>query len=325
VKVRLGLLREYLYEAVAMSALDSPSAPGDPDAGVPGHRPSELPGSAALDDENGNPPKPGEMDEEAWVPGRWFPNGLEAEPYDHERLGDPTGQPSGAEGDLDETDDRMIGDGKGNGIPDPDDSDDDLKMSPHLKGDEEKTSLGSPPEEKPEKGFYGESVMPLWLRYEIREFFKQEKHLLLEYPPGAGMVDPTTEPKGFYTDFDMSRDHHDGEDIDGFWYASPARPMGTNGDFRREEDPQAQLKMHPRDNDPTTVHPSVMGMDGVASRRAPEIPELSGGSDTSKMLGANAKPGGGDVDSEGEPEEGEEGEDGEAAADAAQGEGEEQG
>lgn len=315
-RVRLGLLREFLFEAV-LSTHGGRAAPTDPDAQTPGHLPNELPGSAALDDERGNPPQPGEVDEEAIVPGRWAPNGLESEPWDHERLGDPIGQPSGAEiGDMDETDDRMIGDGKGNGIPDPSDDLEDIKMSPHLKGDDEKTSLGSPPEEDPEKGFYGEGA---WLGHEIHDYM-QQRQLLLEYPPGAGMVDPVEEPKGFYTDFDMSRDHHDGEDIQGMWYASPARPMGTDGDFRREEDPQAQLKMHVPDTDPTTIHPAAMGMDGTASRRAPEIGALTGGGDTSQMLGANAKPGVEDVDSDDESEEGEGGD-----AQGEQGQAEEQG
>jgi|SRR5581483_3110867 len=283
-----------------MSRGTTPSAPSDPDAAVPGHLESELPKSASLE---------GDMDEQAVVPGRWAPNGYEPEPYDHERLGDPMGLPSGAEGDLDETDDRMLGDGKGNGIPDPETGDDDLKMSPHLKGDEEKTSLGDPPEEKP-TSLFGETA---WLVSEAHEYM-QQRQLLAEYPAGAGMVDPVEPPKGFYSDYDAERDHGSPEQIQGMWYATPGRPAGTEGDPRRPEDPVTTLKMHCPENDPTTIHPSVMGMDGVAARRAPEIPELSGGGDTSTMLGANAKPGGGDVDSEDdESEEGEEGQDGEGS------------
>jgi hypothetical protein len=205
----------------------------------------------------------------------------------------------------------MVGDGKGNGIPDPS-GDDDLKLSPHLKGDEEKTSLGDPPEEKPE-ALFGETVS---LNREIK------RYLLQEYPAGAGMVDPIEPPKGFYADYDAERDHGSPEQIQGMYYGSPGRPMGTEGDPRRPEDSPATLKMHCDDTDPTTIHPAAMGMDGIASRRAPEIPELTGGGDTSTMLGANAKPGGEDVDSE--DDESEEGEDGEESA-AGQGQGEEQG
>jgi hypothetical protein len=314
VKVRLGLLREYLYEAVSMTRVTSPSAPTDRDAAVPGHLPNELPGSAALDDERGNPPQPGQLGEEAWVPGRWFPNGLEAEPYDHDRLGSPDGMPE----DMDETDDRMVGDGKGNGIPDPEAGDDDLKMSPHLKGDEDKTSLGDVPEEKPDHHL-GENTDCDWLASAIRSYM-QQKPLVLEYPAGAGMVDPIEPPKGFYSDFDMSRDHHDGDDIHGFAYNSPARPMGTDGDPRREEDPQSQLRMHVNGIPTTAVHPSVSGEEGWAALKAPEIPSLTGGSDTSATLGANAYSGGvesGDGSEEGE--EGEEDQGGHAQGDEGQG------
>ena len=302
-RIRLGLLREFLHEAVMMSRGTTPSAPTDDDATVPGHLPNELSKSAALD-------------EQGWVPGRFFPNGFEPEPVDRERTGDPAGLPSGAEaGDMDETDDRMLGDGKGNGIPDPDDGDD-LKMSPHLKGDDEKTSLGDPPEEKPE-ALFGETVT---LNREIKQY------LLQEYPAGAGMVDPVEPPKGFYSDFDAEKDHGSPEQIQGMYYLTPARPAGTEGDPFRPEDPSAALKMHCDSNEPTTVHPAVMGMDGVAARRAPEIGALTGGGDTSTMLGANAKPGGEEVDSEDdESEEGEEGADGESAGEGDQAESEEQG
>jgi len=256
------------------------------------------------------------MREQGWVPGRWFPNGLEPEPYDHERLGDPSGLPSGAQGDMDETDDRMVGDDKGNGIPDPQDEDG-LKMAPHLKGDEEKTSLGDPPEEKPES-LFGEVA---WVTTAVKQY------LLQEYPAGAGMVDPVEPPKGFYADYDAERDHGSPEQIQGMYYGTPGRPMGTEGDPRRPEDAAATLKMHCDDTEPTTVHPAAMGMDGVAARRAPEIPELTGGGDTSTMLGANAKPGGEEVDSEDdESEEGEEGESAQGSEGAdGQGASEEQG
>jgi hypothetical protein len=205
----------------------------------------------------------------------------------------------------------MLGDGKGNGIPDPETGDDENKISPHLIGDEEKTSLGSPPEEKPEHHL-GEDHA--WLKREIK------RYMLQEYPAGAGMVDPTTDPKGFYSDFDAARDHGDGEYIQSPWYKSPGRAQGTDGDPFRGEDPSSQLKMHPNDNDPTTVHPAVSGEEGWAALRAPAIGALTGGGDTSTMLGANAKPGAPDVDSEDESEEGEEGEGGDAQGDEAQGE-----
>ena len=308
-KVRLGLLREFLYEAVLSCPASGPSAPTDDDARVPGHLPNELPKSASLEDDG--------LDEEAVVPGRWAPNGYEPEPYDHERLGDPTGSPSGAEAsvdvggdDLDETDDRMLGDGKGNGIPDPNTGDDEIKISPHLVGDDEKLSLGSPPEEKPERHL-GEDHA--WLKREIKRYMLQED------PAGTSLADPNG-AKGFYSDFDMEKDHHTGADIQGLWYKSPGREPGTEGDPFRVEDPASRLKMHPDENDPTTVHPAVSGEEGWDALRAPAIGALTGGDDTSTMLGANAKPGAPDVGSDGEPEEDEEGEGGDAQGDEAEGE-----
>ena len=56
-------------------------APTDDDQRVPGHLPNELPKSACLEDE--------ELDEEAWMPGRWMPGeGEPMSPRDTERLGD---------------------------------------------------------------------------------------------------------------------------------------------------------------------------------------------------------------------------------------------
>lgn len=312
-KVRLGVLREFLREAVLMDKSTTAAAPSDPDAGVPGHRPNELPKSASLEDDP--------MDEEAVVPGRWAPNGYEPEPYDHERLGNPVGLPSGAEGDLDETDDRMIGDGKGNGIPDPESGDEDDKISAHLRGDDDKTSLGSPPEEKPSHSVFDEGLEPDWLNREIK------RYLLQEYPAGAGMVDPIEPPHGFYSDFDMDKDHGSVEKTQGMWYASPARPAGGDGDPFRGEDPYAQMGFHsPKGPKDGTTPPSVSGEEGFAALRAPEEWSLNAGSDTSKALGANAKPDTGGEESEGESEEGEEGEaqGGEQSA-GGQGQGKEQG
>lgn len=298
-KVRLGLLRQYIREAVSMTRTTSPSAPTDPDATVPGHLPNELPPSATLSDEEING---GGLDEDSWVPGRWFPSECEPMlPGDADRLGE--------DGDLDETDDRTLGDGEGPGIPAPNDNPDG-KMSPHLRTDDD-TSLGSPPEEKPREGFYGES----WLNREIR------RYMLQEYPAGAGMVDPTKEPLGAYTHFDMDKDHGSVTKMQGAWYKSPGRTPGEDGDPFRGTDPNAQLGFHPPagDKNPDAAPPATMGMDGAKSRRAPRAWPLGAGDDTSKVLGANAHPANTDVGSGDESEAGEEGERG-TEGDEAQGE-----
>jgi hypothetical protein len=278
VKVRLGLLRQYIHEAVSMTSTTSPSAPTDPDATVPGHLPNELPMSAALE-------------EQGWVPGRWDPTeGEPMDPSDVERLGS-----SG----MEETDERMVDDGKGNGIPDPEINDD---MSPHLR-DSDHLSLGSPPQERPEKSRYDESA---WLNREIR------RYLLQEYPAGAGMVDPVTPPKGFYSDYDAEKDHGTPDQIQKPWYRSPGREPGGDGDPFRGDDPYTQLGFHsPRGPSDGTTPPAVSGEEGVAARKAPEEWTLNAGDDTSSVLGPGAKPPSSAVGSEDGSEEGEEGEAGE--------------
>lgn len=266
-RVRLGLLREYLREVVLremvpMSGMTSPSAPGDDDATVPGHLPNELPPSATLSDEEING------------------------------------------GGLDETDDRTVGDGDGEGGIDDPDTNPEGKMAPHLRTDDD-TSLGSPPEERPNKGFY-EST---WLNREIKRFMLQEN------PAGAGMVDPVKPPHGFYSDFDAVKDHGDVAKMQGAWYRSPGREPGGEGDPFRGEDANAQLGFHPPagENTPDAAPPETMGMAGVAARRAPPEWTLNAGSDTSKVLGAGAKPsdGAGSMDSD----SGEGGDDGAGDAD----------
>lgn len=238
-----------------MTRTTTPSAPTDPDATVPGHLPNELPPSASLD-------------EEAWVPGRWFPNkGEPLTPREEDELGD-----------VDEGDERMEGDGAG--IPSPNDDDDDLAQ--HLRGDDDKTSLGSPPEEKPTKGRWDEVHDPAWLRREIRRFMLQEN------PAGAGMVDPSPDKPGFYTPFDMVRDHTGTDDPQDRWYRSPGRQPGTDGDPFRGPDPYAQLGFHAPQgaDDPGTTPPGAEGEEGVAARETPAVGELTMGDDTSKLKSA---------------------------------------
>jgi len=246
VKVRFGLLREYIQEAL--------------------------------------------FREEAWVPGRWMPG--DGEPVDPDELG------------MDETDDRMVGDGEGPGEnPDRNDFD----MADHLRGDEEKTSLGSPPDETMRE--------TAQLRREMQQYFLQEQSKDSEEPEapdapvdgsagaaatgenGSG-TNAAAAPTGFYTPFDMDRDHSS------TWYKSPGQPAGGSGDPFRSEDPYTQLGFHPPAGpaDPVASHPAVDGEEGASARLAPPIWQLSAGSDTSKVLGANAKGDSGGVDSGGESE-----------------------
>jgi hypothetical protein len=257
-RIRLGTLRSFIFESLARA--DTPSAPTDPDATVPGHLPNELPGSAAMDDELGNP-----IEEEAMVPGRWY-GGDEPVGNDRERLGDEAG--------MDEADERMENDGLGNGVTDPNDPDYDFDISDHLRGDNEKVTLGNPPDE----------TMGEWLSHEIRGYLLQEE------PAIAAITADPTDTRGAYTPYDAVKDHTGTDDLSSTWYKSPGREPGTDGDPFRGPDPHAQLGFHPpaAQNDPVASPPAADGEEGVAARRAPPIWQLNGGSDTSKMLGADA-------------------------------------
>lgn len=204
--------------------------------------------------------------EQAWVPGRWDPR--HGEPVDDEELAA-----------MGEVDDRMVGDG----------TDD---IADHLRSDEEGRSLGNAPDETMREAEE--------LARELRRYFLQEATPEQDSdaegadgtsePPGSEGEDSgdggdPTGPAGFYTPFDMTKDHMGTDDLSSTWYRSPGRPMGTEGDPFRSEDPHAQLGFHPP------------GGSKEGEPLAPQIWQLTAGSDTSKVLGANAKPDSGGVDS----------------------------
>lgn len=223
--------------------------------------------------------------EEAWVPGRpMVGDGDSMSPDDVSRLGEPDGMPA-----VDETDARMEGDGRGNGFVDPDEPDDD--MASHLRSDEERIALGDPVSDVNE---------------DIRGFFLQEQDDSQgNAPPGEPAGAPGPEPassatssaadaakalqRGFYSDFDMTRDHTGTDDLSSTWYRSPGRPAGGDGDPFRSADPYAQLGFHPASgpDDPTASPPGATGEDGAEALDAPEDESLKT-KDTSE-LGADTK------------------------------------
>lgn len=120
-KLRLGTIRAVIAEAISTTSTSSPSAPGDKDAAVPGHLPEELPPGIG---------GTGAVDEEAWMPGRWFPS--EGEPMTPEQLSKLGSKGVGSdEEDVDEADSRVEGDGE------------DVGISSHLRDDR---TLGEPDE-----------------------------------------------------------------------------------------------------------------------------------------------------------------------------------
>jgi len=82
------------------------------------------------------------------------------------------------------------------------------------------------------------------MKIRIRELRELIRNVLFEDGFSTSIADPTTEPKGFYG-YDLER----GADIHGFWYRSPARSMGQDGDPGRPEDALTYIGMKP----PTSV------------------------------------------------------------------------
>lgn len=109
------------------------------------------------------------------------------------------------------------------------------------------------------------------LNLEIRTFFLQESQ------------EPTGQ-RGLYAPFDMERDHT-GPAAEP-WYRSPGMSMGTAGDPGRPEDARSNI--------------------GMAGELAPQIWQLSAGSNTGAVLGANARPQGAEAGTGDENEEQEE-------------------
>ncbi len=102
-----------------MTNTTSRAAPSDSDADVPGHLPEEMPTNVV------------DIDEEAWMPGRWLPfDGNPVSPANAEKLGSKS-VPDTMSVSVDETDSRVEGDGENDG------------MSAHLRTD---VGLGEPGE-----------------------------------------------------------------------------------------------------------------------------------------------------------------------------------
>lgn len=92
-RLTIKTLRKIIHESLVARS-GQVIAHGDDDQVVFGHLPNELPKSASLE-------KDDELDEEAWVPGRWMPDsGEPVSKDDAEKLGDKRGMASDI--DLDE-------------------------------------------------------------------------------------------------------------------------------------------------------------------------------------------------------------------------------
>ena len=69
------------------------------------------------------------------------------------------------------------------------------------------------------------------MKMRLRELRRVIRQALFEGPTGPGVAANPTDVKGFYP-YETER----GTDIHSFWYRSPGRGMGTDGDPGRPED-----------------------------------------------------------------------------------------
>jgi len=68
-------------------------------------------------------------------------------------------------------------------------------------------------------------------KLKISELRKLIRSILQEGPTGPGVTADPTSPEGFYP-YEVER----GSDIYGYWYRSPGRSMGSDGDPMRPAD-----------------------------------------------------------------------------------------
>lgn len=82
------------------------------------------------------------------------------------------------------------------------------------------------------------------------------------------------DPAGFYS-YDMER----GTDIHGYWYRSPGRPMGGDGDPFRPADAAEYIGMKPPPDDPV----DTPGADAASDVEPPDVmPDVAGTDDTTE-------------------------------------------
>lgn len=84
------------------------------------------------------------------------------------------------------------------------------------------------------------------MKISISELRNLIQKILFEGPVGASVSSDPTDVKGFYP-YDVER----GVDVHGFWYKSPGRPQGSNGDPGRPEDAEEYIGFKTKDTTPT--------------------------------------------------------------------------
>lgn len=74
------------------------------------------------------------------------------------------------------------------------------------------------------------------MKIRISELRRIIRKVIAEGPSGPAITADPTDVKGFYA-YDVER----GTDIHSFWYKSPGRAMGTDGDPMRPEDAEEYI------------------------------------------------------------------------------------
>jgi hypothetical protein len=101
----------------------------------------------------------------------------------------------------------------------------------------------------------------------IKMTFGKLKQIIREtLGAGASGTDPT-EHDGFYS-YEIPR----GTDVHGFWYRSPGRPMGSDGDPSRPADAMAYIGMTPPNEEPASEEgESIVSSDSPGALPAEDI------------------------------------------------------
>lgn len=91
------------------------------------------------------------------------------------------------------------------------------------------------------------------MKIKLGELRRIIRRALVEGPAGAGVAADPKDVKGFYP-YDLER----GTDVQSFWYKSPGRSMGSDGDPGRPEDANEYIGMKDLDVKPL-VEPESSG------------------------------------------------------------------
>ena len=98
------------------------------------------------------------------------------------------------------------------------------------------------------------------IRIRVSELRRLIRQVLLEGPSGPGVTSDPTEKKGFYP-YEVER----GVDVQSFWYRSPGRSMGSDGDPGRPSDAAEYIGLKKKDVSTEEA--------GTSTAAAPSTPE----------------------------------------------------